>query len=124
MITNLSPRIDELPAGLSRWLLRIINNHWGSDNAIGRYDILKAIKTYHGITMNERAMRQRIAELREEGWPICSKGGENGGYYMGGDSDVQEHARREDARAKKILKRDSAMKRGSVTTFNDNQSRF
>ena len=25
---------------------------------------------------------------------------------------------------KKILKRDSAMKRGSVTTFNDNQERF
>lgn len=112
-MSALSPRIDELPAGLDRWLLRTLDHQWGAANAIGRFALLESLRRYHGINVNERALRQRIAELREHGWPICSKGGIDGGYYMGDEDDVKDHARREDFRAKKILKRDSAMKRGA-----------
>lgn len=73
--------IGELPAGLDRALLRILSFHKGADNAISRI-MLKGDCGRHGYHINERTMRAAINHLRKQGYPICSMGGENGGYYM------------------------------------------
>ena len=73
--------ITQMPAGLDRAILRILSFHEGAENAISRV-MLKGDCGRNGFHINERTMRAAINHLRKQGHPICSTGGEGGGYYM------------------------------------------
>jgi hypothetical protein len=87
--------ISSLPFGLDRALLRVLSFHNGRDNAIGRGEVVNALKS-HGFDVHERQARQAIHNLRREGHLICSAPGENGGYYMAtSHREVNEFIQRE-----------------------------
>lgn len=75
--------ISQMPPGLDRAILRILQFHKGANNAILRKRFVAALKS-HGfdMTRDDRPMRAAINQLRKQGHPICSSGGVNGGYYM------------------------------------------
>ena len=73
--------IGEMPAGLDRALLRILSFHRGEANAVSRFT-LEMQCAQHGFPESDRKIRACINLLRKAGYPICSKGGEDGGYYM------------------------------------------
>lgn len=125
-MSKLTKRIDGMPLCPERYILRQLDYHWGEANAISRTDLLEALNKYNRhVQIEDRDLRRRIAALREQGLPICSKGGLSGGYWLDGDEGVRQHIEREDGRAKKIFKRDHAMLRAAQTgKFNPEQGRF
>jgi predicted DNA-binding transcriptional regulator YafY len=87
--------IDELPAGLDRALLRVLSFHTGRGLAIGRGDLVRELKR-HGFDVHERAARACINQLRKQGFPIGSTGGEDGGYWICKSwNEVKEYVDRE-----------------------------
>jgi len=92
---NIRQMADELPAGAERALLRVLSFHTGRASAISRGELVQALKS-HGFRLHERAVRSLINELRKQGQPICSTGGEDGGYWLGESlGDVEEFVERE-----------------------------
>ena len=73
--------ISQMPAGLDRAILRILSFHEGSSNAISRFSLIMECAS-HGFPESDRQIRACINMLRKAGHPICSTGGEGGGYYM------------------------------------------
>jgi hypothetical protein len=78
--------IGQMDPGLKRATLRVLSQHLGSENTIGR-DALAANLHMLGFGREltpatfDRKVRATIAQLRKEGHLICSSSGE-GGYYL------------------------------------------
>src|SRR5512139_3062396 len=108
---DLEEFVGSLPMGLERAVLRVLGFHQGRDQAIGRRDLLAAV-AQHGFVVHERALRAQINELRKEGHPICSTGGEDGGYWMAANWDeLNEFADRElHSRAMDLLEVERALR--------------
>src|SRR4030042_6510686 len=82
MGVDIQSMIDNLPAGLDRALLRVLQFHRGRTNAISRRDLLKAL-AFMGFQMkDDRPMRICINQFRKEGGEICSTGGKKSGYWL------------------------------------------
>ena len=76
-------------------LTTVIGQHVGADKAIGRYNLLQAVRAL-GVHTDERRMRLAISELRRTGYPVASMPGHRGGYYQPKDIDeFQEFLLRE-----------------------------
>ncbi len=86
---DLDELIDNLPPGLERAMLRILEFHKGRENAISRGQLLKDLAT-HGFKVHEREARAMINLLRKKGVEICSTGGGDGGYWLAKDSQELE----------------------------------
>ena len=101
----------DLPMGLDRTLLRILDYHKGRGMAIGRYALVHQCKQM-GFPVHERVIRAQINELRKAGTPICSTGGEDGGYWMAEDwHELLEYIEREiHSRAMDLLEQEKALK--------------
>lgn len=75
--------IDELPPGLEREVLRVLQGCVGREQVISRGNLLRCVRSYPGLErVHERAVRAVINKLRKDEHPICSTGGEEGGYWM------------------------------------------
>lgn len=115
-MSKLTARINAMPMCPERFILRELDNHWGRENAIGRDELLARLRANHRFyKWEDRAVRNKIADLRSQSWPICSSSGTPHGYYLGDDKSVKEFRQREDGRAKSILHRDSRMEKGLYT---------
>jgi hypothetical protein len=112
MGVDMAKMVDELPAGLDRAVLRVLSFHVGRDQAISRGDLVVAI-AQHGYFMHERAVRAAINLLRKQGQPICSTGGEDGGYWLAKDWDeLDEFIVREfHSRAMDLLEQEGALRK-------------
>ena len=107
--------IDELPAGLDRALLRVLSFHTGRGLAISRGDLVSTLWTSHGMNVHERAVRAQINLMRKQGFPICSTGGEEGGYWLAaGWDELLEYLEREiHSRAMDLLEQEGALRRAA-----------
>jgi hypothetical protein len=83
--------IDNLPAGIERALLRILNYHVGEENAISRSDLMIQLANSGFRMKDDRPVRALINELRNRGELILSKGGAGGGYWMAMTKEEVEH---------------------------------
>lgn len=108
---NVKEMIDNLPAGLDRAMLRILEFHKGRENAISRGRLLADLGLM-GFVVHEREARVCINQLRKEGVEICSTGGSKGGYWMAVSQDeVMEFTENElEPRAMDLLEQSKAMK--------------
>lgn len=87
--------IEGLPPGLERVVLRVLQYHVGQDQAIRRGDLVRDVRYYLGRA-NERAIRATINLLRKDGFPICSTGGVDGGYWIAAaPEELDEYLNRE-----------------------------
>lgn len=109
---DLQKMIDELPPGLDRAVLRILGFHLGREAAISRADLLMELGN-HGFRVPDRAARAAINQLRKLGNPICSAGGEGGGYYLArGWNELVEFIDREmHSRAMDLLEQEKALRK-------------
>jgi hypothetical protein len=108
---SLTELIDGLPPGLDRAVLRVLAFHTGRKLAISRVDLVKVI-AQHGFPVHERALRACINLLRKNGQPICSTGGDDGGYWLAANWDeLNEYLEREiHSRAMDLLEQEQALK--------------
>jgi hypothetical protein len=112
--------ISAMPAGLDRAILRVLSFHIGKERAIGRYELLAAVRM-EGFDVNERVLRECIHGLRREGRLICSIPGEAGGYYLAASlEEFQEFRERElHAKAMDLLETESAMNKFAHQEFGE-----
>jgi hypothetical protein len=117
---NISKMVDELPAGLDRAMLRVLTFHVGRSTAISRSDLVKALKA-HGFAVHERAARVMINQMRKEGYPICSTGGEEGGYWLAsGWNELNEYIDHEiHSRAMDLLEQEGALREMGKKTWGE-----
>jgi len=73
--------LADMPHGLDRALIRILAQHKGKQNAIKKGVILNILGKM-GIKATDRQVRKKIADLRKDGYLICSYASGDGGYYM------------------------------------------
>jgi hypothetical protein len=101
----------ELPVGIERAMIRLLDFHVGREQAISRGDMLGALKSL-GFRVSEREARSVINLLRKEGYLICSTGGEGGGYWLGANwQELNEYLERElHSRAMDLLEQEKALK--------------
>jgi len=102
----------ELPAGIERAMIRLLDFHVGREKAISRGDLVLVL-TASGFRVSERVARQVINELRKRGFLICSTGGEGGGYWLAVSwQELNEYIERElHARAMDLLEQEKALRR-------------
>ena len=75
-------------------VLDILSRHNGFEHAIGRTTLLNHMRARE-FTLNERMLRRSIYNLRRMGYLICSRSGNEGGYYMAttyGEYETFRHA--------------------------------
>ena len=108
---DMGAMIAELPVGLDRAVLRVLSMHKGRENAISRGQLVLDVGSM-GFHMHERAIRACINLLRKDGHPICSTGGEDGGYWWAVNWDeLNDYLQREvDARATDLLEQSRALR--------------
>lgn len=88
--------IKELPAGLERGILDVLQFHIGHENAISRTKLLNDLGLHGFHFDDDRKVRLCISQMRKEGQQICSTGGEDGGYWLGaGKEEVFEFTSKE-----------------------------
>ena len=81
--------------GLNESVLHVIRQFVGKDNSLAR-DILVSRINGNYLEASDRAIRQAINDLRHGGYPICSTGGIDGGYWWAANNDeLQEFIHRE-----------------------------
>ncbi len=112
---DLDEMIDNLPAGLERAILRVLEFHQGRINYISGDDLVTQVRLMGFPSIENREVRACISQLRESGVPgteICSTGGIEGGYWMAADhEEAEEFVQREfDSRAKALHKQASAIR--------------
>jgi len=71
--------IQRMDLGPHRAILSVLQFHIGRDQAISRKDLLSLVRSWN---LEDRSLRICISELRLRPMPICSVGGEGGGYYL------------------------------------------
>lgn len=89
----------ELPTGIHRAILHILQMHMGELRAISRDDLVSQVGLA-GIRTTERQARLAIHQLRREGYLICAMAGEGGGYYMAQTSEEYAQFRKREYAAK------------------------
>lgn len=109
--TDIDSLVRSLPAGAERALLRVLGFHRGRSQAISRGELVDALRN-HGFKMHERAVRALINKLRKDGQPICSTGGEDGGYWLAANWDeLNDYLDREvHPRAMDLLEQEKALR--------------
>ena len=78
---DLEAYIQSMEPGLERAVLRVLQYHAGRGNAIGRGRLLADVQSYLSKA-TDRGVRVVINQLRKDGFPICSTGGVDGGYWI------------------------------------------
>jgi hypothetical protein len=78
--------IAGIPEGAEQAVLKVLRFHVGRDGAISRGDLLRDLHR-NGWKLHERELRATINQLRKHGAPICSTGGQGGGYWLAADWD-------------------------------------
>jgi len=78
--------IDELPAGLTRVVGRIISYHVGRENAITKRELENQVRASLGVKTKSlpRKIRVAVHELRNNGMLICSSSS-GSGYWIAED---------------------------------------
>jgi hypothetical protein len=111
---NVKELIENLPAGLDRAMLRVLDFHIGRDSAISRGRLVADLGRM-GFMVHEREARACINQLRKEGVAICSTGGGEGGYWLAADQEeLEEFLEREfDARAMDLHEQARAMRQAA-----------
>ena len=115
--------IAELPEGLCANILAILSAHTGREHALPRWLLRHAIDPrYAGAgnsTTIDRRIRLAINQLRKAGYPICSTGGVNGGYFMARDQkELEEYIEIElHSRAIDLLTQETALRAGASRTW-------
>lgn len=71
--------ITNMPAGIDRGIVSVLRFHVGKERAIQKGEILEDMKRM-GHYCHERQFRERIHELRRQGWLIASLSAD--GYYL------------------------------------------
>lgn len=71
--------ITNMPAGIDRGIMSVLRFHVGKERAIQKGEILEGMKRM-GYYCHERQFRERIHELRRQGWLIASLSAD--GYYL------------------------------------------
>jgi hypothetical protein len=112
--------ITSMPAGLERATLRVLSFHLGREHAVGRGELVYALRL-EGCEVSERQARQCIHDLRRAGHLICSAPGEAGGYYMAVSlAEFREFCDRElHPKAIDMLETESAMKAAARQKFGE-----
>ncbi len=115
---DLEEMIDNLPAGLERTILRILDFHTGRKNFISGEDLVEQVHLMGFRDTENREVRASINQLRKSGRPgswICSTGGIEGGYWMAeSQEELEEFCQREfDSRAKDLFEQAAAMRKAA-----------
>lgn len=112
--------LTEMPIGLDRSTLRVLSFHVGRERAIGRADLVEALRDV-GFDVQERLVRRAIHDLRRAGHLVCSAPGESGGYYMAANLDeFREFCLRElHPKAVDMLETESKMKEAARQQFGE-----
>lgn len=102
----------DLPPGLERSIMRILQWHVGRAKAISRDALLEGLVEC-GFRVTDRVARAQINELRKLGHVICSAGGEGGGYWLAADwaELIEYHEMELHSRAMDLLEQEKAQKR-------------
>lgn len=110
----MSGRYEDIPVGLERTVLHILNFHKGRDQAIGRGELVRTCGQM-GFRVHERVVRQAINDMRKAGTPICSTGGEDGGYWLAANwEELIEYVEREiHSRAMDLLEQEKSLKQAA-----------
>lgn len=109
-MVNVSPRqfyeelISQMPHGLERALLRVLSYHIGKDKAISKPDLLADLARM-GFRVHERQARKAIEELRNNGHLIGASSGDGGYYIIANEDEYNDYVAEETSRATKILER-------------------
>lgn len=61
----------DLPQGVERHLMGILNTARGSEYAVSRDRINELLATYHRIELDDRSMRKAIENIRRMGVRLC-----------------------------------------------------
>jgi len=93
-------KYDEIRAqhieGLDAAIMAVLAGHVGAGAAIGRRDLVAAVRERLGEKVHERKVREAIRDLRRRGAPICAVAGEGGGYYLAANmGELEDFFRRE-----------------------------
>lgn len=122
---NLEKYLKELPPGLERAVLRVLQPRVGRANVISRAELVANVH-YLGFSASDRQVRAVINGLRKQGHLICSTGGVNGGYWLAANrKEVQEYLNNEvRPRAMDLLETESALKKGADDRWGPVQPSF
>lgn len=104
---------DVRPSLLLRTVLSILQARVGRLMAISRDKLLESTRSMPGFGgASDRQLRQCINQLRKDGWPVCSAGGEDGGYWMAANwEELDEYIERElHSRAMDMLAQEKALR--------------
>ncbi len=115
MTLTVKQMIAEMPVGLDRVLLRILSYHVGFDAAISRKRLLCELNNNGFKMKDDRPARLCINQLRKKGVPICSSGGDGGGYWLAANNaELDEFISHElHPRAMDLLEQEKAMRDAS-----------
>src|SRR5512139_3888536 len=92
---DLKGMIDDMPPGLERALLRVLEDRRGRELAISRGGVVGALKSL-GVNVHERQARACINQMRKQGVMICSTGGADSGYWLASSwAELEEYLQRE-----------------------------
>lgn len=131
LVEDLAPRKDwltarqrlakELREHRKSLLKDELMEHIGRLNAIGMAELYEIIygESWENRINDTRGIRSLVSELRNEGRPIASSSNTNGGgYYLpAAGSELNEYLKKEEHRAKKILDRNSRIKKVAMPDY-------
>ena len=127
---NVQEMIRDLPEGLFRAVLNTLANHIGREKAIRRRDLVlllsPLLRQKYKPSRYDRSVRLAINQLRKQGYPICSTGGPNGGYFIAANrEELEEYLQLEiHARAMDLLAQEQSMRAGSARLWPSQPSLF
>lgn len=101
-------------------LLAELTSHIGKANAIGMPALYQAVfeRPWTDRINDTRRIRKLITLMRAEGVPICSVTSAPGGYYLpAAGSEAADYIRRYEAKALRILRALSKMKKTSLPNY-------
>lgn len=108
-----------VPPGLGTVLLRILDQHRGREQAIGRGELLQLVEQAASARIDDRVVRFAIHALRRKGYLILSAPGRSGGYWRAVNLiEVIEFSDRElHPKAIDLLETEKAMKEAARRQF-------
>jgi hypothetical protein len=112
--------IDKTPEALEVAIMAILWLHKGRTNAIGRDALVRALKDHWSQTaVHERQVREKIKELRREGYLIGSAPGTEGGYFLCESKEEYEEFKHMEflAKIKDMNETMTAMDKAAVSQF-------